>query len=47
MATQEDSIDISQLRAFALGLTEFDVRNPVNLDACHLGYASKLTPYTL
>jgi hypothetical protein len=47
MGTQNDSIDISQLQAFALGLDNDLVSKPMHSNACHLGYASKLTPSSL
>ncbi|MCJ1278247.1 hypothetical protein MMC21_006062 [Puttea exsequens] len=48
METLNDSIDISQLKAAALGLSHDLVSKlSTHFNACHLGYASKLTPPTL
>ena len=43
MGTQYDSIDISQMKVFALGLNEDQVSNPCTSNACRVGYARKLT----
>ncbi|KAL2040570.1 hypothetical protein N7G274_006549 [Stereocaulon virgatum] len=48
MGTQYDSIDISQMKAFALGLTQEEgVSSPCTSNACRFGYAGKLTPSSL
>ena len=48
MGIQYDSMDISQMKAFALGLKQEEgVSNPCTSNACRLGYASKLTRSSL
>ena len=43
MDTQPDSIDISQLRAFALGLTHDQVSSPMHLMPVAAGMHAQLT----
>lgn len=47
MDTQNDSIDISQLKDFASKIPQIHVSISLHANACHLGYARKLTPCTL
>ena len=47
MGTQYDSIDMSQMKVFALGLNKDQVSNPCTSNACRVGYAHKLTLFSL